>query len=351
MKTLEKDRGRRYGTPGDIAADLGRYLGDEVVEAMPPSAAYQLKKFYHRHKGAVITGSFIVATILAALVVSSVMYRQERTARQQAELAGQQAELARQSERVQKEQAETNFGLARDAVGRLTDIAQNRLMDPSDLAGVRRDMLEDAAKFYETFAQVHSDDPAVILETARANTMAGILRYTIGQPWQAETHELRAIALVEGLYNAQPNRTEFQQELGDRYLDIGRLYQWELVDRVSAEKAYRRAKDLFQPLFDSEPENHDGQFNMYWVCMELGSDLIGCDRGAEALVELKQALKISEHFAALAPDDMGDAEAVGQARFRMGACALQRGGSCRSRSRFPRGPVDFQANSGRRAGK
>ncbi len=318
MKTLEKDRGRRYGTPDDIAVDLGRYLGDEVVDATPPSAAYQLKKFYRRHRGAVITGSAIVATILAALVVSSIMYRQERTARQQ-------AELARQNERVQKEQAETNFGLAHDAVDRLTDIAQNRLMDASDLAGVRRDMLEDAAKFYGTFAQARSDNPAVIIEAERAERRAATLHSTIGQPWEAEAHDLRAIALVEGLYNAHPSRSEYQTELGDCYTDLGRLYQYELNDDASAQKAYRRAKDLFRPLFDSAPENHDAQFYMYWACLELGNDLMACDRHTEALVELKQALKISEHFAALAPDDMETAGTVAQVRHRMGDCAARTG--------------------------
>jgi tetratricopeptide (TPR) repeat protein len=266
----------------------------------------------------VITGSAIVATILAALVVSSIMYRQERTARQQ-------AETARQNGRNQREQAEMNFGLARDAVDRLTDIAQNRLMDASDLAGVRRDMLEDAAKFYGTFAQARSDNPAVIIEAERAERRAATLHSTIGQPWEAEAHDLRAIALVEGLYNAHPSRSEYQTELGDCYTDLGRLYQYELNDDASAQKAYRRAKDLFRPLFDSAPENHDAQFYMYWACLELGNDLMACDRHTEALVELKQALKISEHFAALAPDDMETAGTVAQVRHRMGDCAARTG--------------------------
>ena len=325
MKSLEKNRGRRYGTPGDIAADLRRYLSNEVVLASPPSVAYQLAKFCRRHKAGVITSGVIAATILAALVVSSLMYRQERIARRQSELAAQQAELARQNEQAQKEQAETNFGLARDAVDRLTDIAQNRLMDPTDLAGVRRDMLEDAAKFYESFAQGHSDDPAVIMEADRAERRAGILHYSIGQPWEAEKHELRAIALVEGLYNAQPNRAEYQTELGNCYIDIGRLYHYELDDAASAEKAYRHAQDLFRPLFDSAPENHDAQFNMYWGCLGLGTVLTECARYADALAELKQALKISEHFAALAPDDMEDADTIAEVRLQMGDCASQMG--------------------------
>ena len=37
MKALEKDRNRRYETANGFAADVQRYLGDEPVQACPPS--------------------------------------------------------------------------------------------------------------------------------------------------------------------------------------------------------------------------------------------------------------------------------------------------------------------------
>src|SRR5207249_6275930 len=50
MKTLEKDRNRRYETAKDFAADVQRYLNDEPVQACPPSRNYRLRKFAKRHK-------------------------------------------------------------------------------------------------------------------------------------------------------------------------------------------------------------------------------------------------------------------------------------------------------------
>src|SRR3954451_22428214 len=64
MKTLEKDRNRRYETAKDFAADMQRYLNDEPVQACPPSAGYRLRKFVRRNKGPVLA----VAVILLALV-------------------------------------------------------------------------------------------------------------------------------------------------------------------------------------------------------------------------------------------------------------------------------------------
>jgi eukaryotic-like serine/threonine-protein kinase len=56
MKALEKDRNRRYDTPGHFAEDIERYLRREVVLARPPSKVYQVKKFVQRHRAAVLTG-------------------------------------------------------------------------------------------------------------------------------------------------------------------------------------------------------------------------------------------------------------------------------------------------------
>src|SRR5690348_414315 len=44
MKSLEKDRARRYDTANGLAMDLQRHLNDEPVVARPPSSAYRLGK-------------------------------------------------------------------------------------------------------------------------------------------------------------------------------------------------------------------------------------------------------------------------------------------------------------------
>src|SRR5207344_2791246 len=41
MKTLEKDRNRRYETANGLAADVQRYLSDEPVQACPPAVGYK----------------------------------------------------------------------------------------------------------------------------------------------------------------------------------------------------------------------------------------------------------------------------------------------------------------------
>jgi WD40 repeat protein len=67
-KALAKDAARRYGSAGELAADLRRYLSQEPIRARPPSVLYQFRKFARRNK-ALVGG---VAGILAALVLGLV---------------------------------------------------------------------------------------------------------------------------------------------------------------------------------------------------------------------------------------------------------------------------------------
>jgi eukaryotic-like serine/threonine-protein kinase len=70
LKALEKDRSRRYGSPSDLAADIGRYLRNEPVLAVPPSAAYRARKFARRYRGALITAAAFVLVLIAAAGIS-----------------------------------------------------------------------------------------------------------------------------------------------------------------------------------------------------------------------------------------------------------------------------------------
>ncbi len=84
LKALEKDRSRRYGSPSDLAADIGRYLKNEAVLAVPPSAAYRARKFARRYRAALFTAA---AFVLVLIVASGVSIRQGLRANREAAVA------------------------------------------------------------------------------------------------------------------------------------------------------------------------------------------------------------------------------------------------------------------------
>ena len=65
MKSLEKDRTRRYETPNAMATDIQRHLVGDAIEARAPSTAYRLTKAVARHR----IGIAVVAVLLFSLLV------------------------------------------------------------------------------------------------------------------------------------------------------------------------------------------------------------------------------------------------------------------------------------------
>ncbi|MGC2288207.1 MAG: serine/threonine-protein kinase [Candidatus Acidiferrum sp.] len=75
MKALEKDRSRRYGTPSELAADIGRYLNHEPVLARPASSGYRLQKYIRRHRVAVGVSAGLVILLAGFAGVQTVQLR------------------------------------------------------------------------------------------------------------------------------------------------------------------------------------------------------------------------------------------------------------------------------------
>jgi serine/threonine protein kinase len=73
LKSLEKDRSRRYASASQFADDIGRYLSDEPVEASPPSTSYRLSKFARRNKSLLAGIAAVFVALLLGLIGTSVM--------------------------------------------------------------------------------------------------------------------------------------------------------------------------------------------------------------------------------------------------------------------------------------
>ena len=75
MKAMERDRARRYGTPSELAADIGRYLRSEPVGARPATTGYRLQKYVRRHRVGVATAAGLALLLVAFAVMQAVQLR------------------------------------------------------------------------------------------------------------------------------------------------------------------------------------------------------------------------------------------------------------------------------------
>ncbi|UCH70823.1 MAG: protein kinase, partial [Candidatus Bathyarchaeota archaeon] len=75
MKSLDKNRKRRYESVGVLAADVQRHLNDDPVLARPPSTAYRLRKLLHKHRLRVVV-SLAGVVMVVVLAVTLVMWNE-----------------------------------------------------------------------------------------------------------------------------------------------------------------------------------------------------------------------------------------------------------------------------------
>ena len=98
VRSMEKDRARRYGTAAELAEDVSRYLRDEPVSAIPPTPWYRFQKYVRRNRVPLgIAATLLVGLVTALFVTTSFMFwalRERNVARQEKQRAQAQAERA-----------------------------------------------------------------------------------------------------------------------------------------------------------------------------------------------------------------------------------------------------------------
>jgi serine/threonine protein kinase len=89
MKSLDKERGRRYETPAALARDIERFLLQEPIEARPPSLWYWLRKRSSKHRKILLAtiAAIVISFFVIDRIVDGVVERRERVAKASATLS------------------------------------------------------------------------------------------------------------------------------------------------------------------------------------------------------------------------------------------------------------------------
>ena len=226
MKALEKDRNRRYKTADAFAADVGRHLANEPVEARPPTVAYRMAKFVRRNRAAVVVVSLTCALLCAGLT----FYRREAQVQQQlrdAAIAAEQAALQREKEaneilaELQDEQKLRATTLAMSGRrAEATRVARQLVRDPSQRAwepfivGHLEFFDGNIEEAFQRFAEACRSDREFL--AARMMLALTYLYRGLAEPYREELEEankMSADGLVNELYAIQANMYDRSQTL------------------------------------------------------------------------------------------------------------------------------------------
>ncbi|MHC4943205.1 MAG: tetratricopeptide repeat protein [Planctomycetota bacterium] len=220
MKSLEKDRSRRYETAADFASDIQHYMNHEPVQAGPPGALYKMGKFIRRHRIGVTAAAAIAAALIGGFALAAKGYFEARTAR---------AEAVASAERAQAE------ALKSQAV---TDFLQEMLAsaDPENSLGREvsvREVLDDASRMVEEESTVGPPEVQVAVRKSLADTYE-----SLGLFDAAEKHAKAAVQMGEKIYGADAPETLAAQK--------------RLAAIVRRQGFYDRAEALLQPVLEAE---------------------------------------------------------------------------------------------------
>ncbi|MFO0958550.1 MAG: tetratricopeptide repeat protein [Isosphaeraceae bacterium] len=289
MKALAKDRGRRYETAHEFAADLMNYLVGRPVEACPPSALYRLRKFARRNRVALIATVLITTSLLAGSIVSTWKAIEARNARRETARA-----LSKAEDRLQ---------LARQAADDMyTEVAEKWLSQQAGLTYLQRRFLGKALAFYQRLASEQGEDPSVRYETGRAEQRVAEIQRKLGNHAEAEAAYGRAVAIFQGLSREADDRPEYKQELAQARTNLGHLLLMTGRPR-DAEGKLRLALELRESLCGRFPDEALYVKDLARTYHRLGDVMEATGRSREAEAAFRRSMGLLEPLLGRSPDD------------------------------------------------
>ena len=230
LKALERERERRYSSPSDLAADLGRYLRDDLVTARPPSLAYSARKFVRRHRiPAAFTAAF--AVVLIGFAISMTIERNR--ARREAETSRRVADfMTRMFEVSDPSESRGNAVTAREILDKAsTEIEHGLGQDPQvqarliQIMGSTYFQLGLYARARTLLEQAVATETRVLgpeaPETLQSSALLGVLLESEGHREQSERVASQGAGRAAARARSRSPRHDEDRELSHRHADGG----------------------------------------------------------------------------------------------------------------------------------
>ncbi|MFH0981735.1 MAG: serine/threonine-protein kinase [Planctomycetota bacterium] len=274
LKSLQKERERRYQSAGELARDIQHYLAGEPIEAKRDSYGYVVRKMLRRYRMPIAVALLFAGILLGSTIALAVMYRRQTHDRAQAEAARRLAEArANETEQVADFQARMLQEIDIEAMGRgliqhlrkqvRAGLERQALGGGSDRRRRTPEQVETALGAFD-----ESVSPANPADTARAVLDEYVLK--------------RASDTVEKTFGGQPL---VQAAV---YGAIGRTYQaLGLYD--AAEAALRKTVDIRAQTPGGEPAEMAGSLFDLASLLRATNDLAGAEAAAREALAIYRA--------------------------------------------------------------
>ncbi|MBN2271580.1 MAG: serine/threonine-protein kinase [Sedimentisphaerales bacterium] len=229
MRSLEKDRRRRYDTVAELAADIKRHLRCEPVLAAAPTLSYKARKFVQRHRVGVITVALVMGALIAGAAAATVGFVHAN---------------------VQRRRAVSNFERACAAVDEMMRLAQRSVYEvPTIKSGalLQQDIVLKAQEFYQGLSKTNKNIPILRVKLAGTYQVVGESCLILRDYEQAEQAYRRAVGIFEELMREFPEDAELPSNCAYCQNGLG-LSLDGLGQDEEAQSAYRSSLDMLRPV-------------------------------------------------------------------------------------------------------
>lgn len=305
-KAMEKERGNRYSKASELADDVQRWLADEPVACYRESLLTRSTRWLRKHRtwAQALAGSLLL--IAAVSVAAALMIQRART----------REELAHAETRKAKAVATELFQESRETVDKMVTGVNDALRDFPSMQPMRRRLLEEAARKYESFLEREGMDLPQQVEAARTLVRLADVYRELDQLEEAEQRYRDAEAQLKKIVATHVDSREARIELVNTLMKLGLFY----AKQHEAEAALAMYDEADAQLDASKAVvDPDGELRLLRAGLRINRANLLKDTGKtdEAFELLKEAI---EEFASLTNefDDAKFVDGLATARTQFG---------------------------------
>jgi serine/threonine protein kinase len=290
LKALAREPADRYASATEMAQDLQSWLADEPVTVYPEPLPARMNRWARRHQSLVSSAVVLLLAGVVALGVGVTLIGQEKSRTQAAldqaktnltlaEEEGGRAAANAVEATAARHRAEGNLRQARAAVDQLlvrVSEDETLLANEPRMEQLRRQLLQDALRFYLAFVKQEADDAEVRRDLILTYRRIARVQQDLAAYDEAEKACLAAARLCSEMLQASPDDPLVARELAGITNTLGNVYR--LTGKLE------RSRDALLEALRSRQaleERHEGQaefveevattlFNLAQVFRELG---------------------------------------------------------------------------------
>jgi serine/threonine-protein kinase len=273
LKALAKKPADRYASAKQLADEVRHFLADEPVSVYREPLTVRLTRWGRRHRTAAASIAVLLLSALAALSVGTVLINGERA------------------------KAEASFRQARQAVDDyFTTISESKLLTVPGLQPLRKELLERARSYYQSFIQQRGKDPGVKAELAATHYRVGWITLVVGPKDRAADPFRQALALYDELIRVRPGVERHQTDRAIVLNDLGNaLSSTGRTDE--ALRIHREALAVRERLAKAHPDEGRYQNELAKSHANIGGLLFEMGHPDEALASYEAARALNERAA------------------------------------------------------